>query len=447
MKFDYLVIGGGSGGIASARRAASYGARVALVESGRLGGTCVNVGCVPKKVLFNAATLATALEDAADYGFEIGPRDFSWAKLRRARDAYIERLNGIYGKNLDSSGVQVIRGRARFASDGSVWVGAERLEAAHTLIAVGGRPERPALAGAELGLTSDDMFTLEEQPKRAVVVGGGYIAVEFSGILEGLGSDVTLVHRGPRVLKAFDADIAQALVEEMSAQGIHVRLNATPERLERSANGFVLTLADGSRLPEVDLVLWATGRIPVTAELGLTELGVDCTPSGHIKVDAFQNTSRRGVYSVGDVTGQIELTPVAIAAGRRLADRLFGGQPDAHLDYSNVPTVIFSHPPIGSVGLTEAQARASAPSAPVKVYSARFTNMFHALTSRKPKTLVKLVTLGVEERVVGVHVFGLGADEMLQGFAVAVRMGATKADFDRTVAIHPTAAEELVTLR
>lgn len=446
--FDYVVIGGGSGGIASARRAASYGAKVVLIESGRLGGTCVNVGCVPKKMFFNAGNLSDALEDAKSYGFDLDVRGFDWDGFRERRSAYIARLNGIYGDNLDRSGVLVVSGRARLEAGPTVVVGERRFSAPHILVAVGGAVKRPDVPGAELGLYSDDIFELREQPKRILIVGSGYVAVEFAGIFRALGSSVTLTYRGASLLRHFDDMLGEALADEMLRQGIELAPNSLAGALVRAPDGQLsLERVEGSALSGYDSVLWAVGRHPETAGLGLENVGITPSKDGHIPVDAHQNTLTPGVYSVGDVTGRFELTPVAIAAGRRLADRLFGGQPDAKLDYVDIPTVIFSHPPIGSVGLTEVEANARFGEDNVKVYAARFTNLYYSVIDHKPKTSMKLVTVGPEERVVGVHVFGLGADEMLQGFAVAVRMGATKADFDRTVAIHPTAAEELVTLR
>lgn len=446
--FDLVVVGGGSGGIAAARRAASYGAKVALIEAGRLGGTCVNVGCVPKKIFWSAGNLSDALKDARQYGFDVEARGFDWNGFREKRAAYIARLNGVYADNLERSGVLVLEGRAHLERGPTVVVGERRLSAPHVLLAVGGAVKRPELPGAELGATSDDLFELRTQPARILIVGAGYVAVEFAGIFHALGSHVTLAHRGPSLLRHFDAMLGEALRDEMLRQGIELAPDSVPRALRcDGSSALSLDREQGAPLTGYDTVLWAIGRQPATRALGLTSLGIELDAGGHIRVDAFQNTNVPGVYSIGDVTGRFELTPVAIAAGRRLADRLFGGQRDAKLDYVDIPTVIFSHPPIGSVGLSEADARERHGEANVKVYAARFTNLYHSLTEQKPKTSMKLVTVGPEERVVGVHVFGLGADEMLQGFAVAVRMGATKADFDRTVAIHPTAAEELVTMR
>jgi glutathione reductase (NADPH) len=445
--FDYVVIGGGSGGIASARRASELGARVALIEGGRMGGTCVNVGCVPKKIMYNAAEVADALDDAADYGFDSENRGIDWRRLAEKRDAYVQRLNGIYEQNLEQSGVTVVRGWARFAGPGAVQVGDRVLTAPHILIAVGGQPRRPSLPGAALGLTSDDVFRLEQRPRRVLIVGGGYVGLEFAGIFRALGSMVTLACKDDRPLRAFDNLVVTVLCEQMAAQGIRLVTNATATRLERSAGGALqLALADGSDLGEFDSVLWAIGRSARTEDLDLEQIGIQTDERGHVPVDAYQNTKAEGVYAVGDVTGEMELTPVAVAAGRLLARRLFGDEPEAKLDYADVPTVVFSHPPIGSVGLTEAGAR-KLYGDDVRVFVSRFVNLYHAVTRRRPQTAMKLVTVGAEQRLVGVHIIGRGADEILQGFAVAVRMGATKHDLDRTVAIHPTAAEELVTMR
>jgi glutathione reductase (NADPH) len=448
LALDYLVIGGGSGGIASARRAAALGARVLLIESGRLGGTCVNVGCVPKKVMFNAASVAEALAAAPDFGFDLSLHGLDFGVLRQRRDAYVARLNEIYAHNLAKAQVQLVRGRARFEADRSVVVGSERLTAPHILVAVGGAPRRPPIPGAELGLVSDDVFALERRPERLLIVGAGYVAVEFAGIFRALGTSVTLAYREASILRHFDAILGDALCEEMVRQGIELAPYSVPTRLERTPDGRLrLERQLGEALAGFDAVLWAIGRAPATPELGLERVGITLSETGHIPVDGYQNSAAPGIYSVGDVTGHFELTPVAIAAGRRLAERLFGGEPDAKVDYENIPTVVFSHPPIGTVGLSEVQAREQYGAAPVKTYQARFTNLYYALGEHTPKTTIKLVTVGPEEHVVGLHVIGLGADELLQGFAVAIRMGARKSDFDRTLAIHPTAAEEVVTLK
>ena len=445
--FDYLVIGGGSGGLASARRAAEYGARVALIEAGELGGTCVNVGCVPKKVMWNAVEIADALHSASGYGFEVSLRGHDFAGLRQRREAYIERMRGNYERNLAKDRVELVRGRGVLRAANQVQVGERLLGAEHVLIATGGAPSIPDVPGAELGLTSDGFFALSALPRSALIVGAGYIAMELVGVLRGLGCEVTLAMRNERPLRGFDVMLGDALREALENSGVHVRLGSTVKSVALSSNGERIAVLDGGHaLPPVEALFWAIGRHANTAQLGLDAASVRTDPDGHVLVDEWQNTSASGVYALGDVTGRAALTPVAIAAGRRLSDRLFGGKAQAKLDYHDIPSVVFSHPPIGSVGLSEADARALHGDA-VKVYSTRFTNMFYAVTEHKALTHMKLVCVGPDERVVGVHVIGRGADEMIQGFAVAVKMRATKADFDRTVAIHPTASEELVTMR
>jgi glutathione reductase (NADPH) len=447
--FDFVVIGAGSGGLAAAQRAAEYGARVAIVESGRLGGTCVNVGCVPKKVMWNAADIADGLEDASDYGFRLGQGEqHDWPLLKTKRDAYVLRLNGIYESNLAKRHIEIVQGQGTFLDGRTVEVGGRKLTAPHILIAVGGRPMVPAIPGAELGITSDGFFDLEKRPDRVAVVGSGYIAIELTGILASLGAKATLVLRGHKALKEFDSMLGEAMLKIMHDEGIEIATNAWPQALERTVNGALdIEARDGRRLTPYDAVIWAIGRVPAVEDLGLERAGVALDAYGFIVTDKYQVTSGEGIYAVGDVTGRTQLTPVAIAAGRRLSDRLFGGQPDRYLDYDNIPTVVFGHPPIGTVGLTEEAARAQYGDQAVTVFRSGFVPMYHALTTRKPRTDMKLVTVGSEKRVVGVHVIGPGADEMIQGFAVAVRMGATKRDFDDTVAIHPTSAEELVTMR
>lgn len=444
--YDYLVLGGGSGGVASARRAAQHGARVALVELGRLGGTCVNVGCVPKKITWNAASLADAISDAAGYGFEVSVNGFDWGALAKSRSRYVEMLNGIYAGNLIREGVTRIEGYGRFVAPRVLDVAGRLFTAPHVLVATGGHPWIPEVIGAVHGITSDAFFTLSHQPRSVAIVGGGYIGVELAGIFSTLGTDTTLFLRHDVPLRRFDSMIREALSELMNASGVRLVRDAPVDRLGRNADGSFGLSSRGKIHGPFECILWATGRAPNTRNIGLDVAGVETSETGHVRVDAFQNTTAEGVYAIGDVIGRVDLTPVAIAAGRALAERLFGGVPDARIDYENVPTVVFSHPPIGTVGLTEEQARERHGDA-VKVYTRRFTNLHHSLTAKKPKTSMKLVTVGPEERVVGIHVIGLGADELIQGFAVALGMGAKKSDLDRTIAIHPTAAEELVTMR
>jgi glutathione reductase (NADPH) len=445
--YDLAVIGGGSGGLACARRATEYGAKAVVIESGRLGGTCVNVGCVPKKVMWNTSHIAERIHDGTGYGFSVQLDGHDWGALRRSRDAYIERLNGIYERNLANGKVDLIRGYARLIGRHAIQVEGRTVTAQHIVIATGGRPMIPVMPGAELGLTSDDFFKLDTRPQRVTIVGSGYVAVELGGIFAGLGSQVTIVIRGESVLKHFDHMLGVALMKSMRDTGVEFVTNTWPQSVAALPDGsFEMVLAGGRRLAPTDCVLWAIGRTPCVEDIGLDRAGVALDPYGFIATDEFQVTNIPNIYAIGDVTGRAQLTPVAIAAGRRLSDRVFGGQEGRHLDYENIPTVIFSHPPIGTVGMTEAAARALH-GEDVHVYTSGFVPMYHALTTRKPRAEMKLVTVGAERKVVGVHVIGEGADEMLQGFAVALRMGATKKDFDDTVAIHPTSAEEFVTMR
>jgi glutathione reductase (NADPH) len=447
-QYDLVVIGGGSGGLAAAQRAAEYGARVALVESGPLGGTCVNVGCVPKKIMWNAAELGGALLDAPGYGFELEAVGHDWAHLKHHRDAYIHRLNGIYAANLAKRHVELVRARASFRDAHTVTAGARTLTAAHALIATGGRPLLPPIPGAELGITSDGFFALPARPERVAVVGSSYIAIEFAGIFAGLRSQTTLILRTDTALRSFDPMLGEATLKALRAEGVEIVTYATPQRLERAAAGaLVLHSTDGRELGPFDAVVWAIGRLPQVGELQLERAGVVLDAHGYVRTDTFQVTSVPSIYAVGDVTGRAQLTPVAIAAGRRLADRVFGGHSGRHLDYEYIPTVIFGHPPCGTVGLTEPEARERFGADNVTVFRSGFVPLYHALTPEKVRVEMKLVTTGAQQRIVGLHVVGAGADEMLQGFAVAVRMGATKKDFDDTVAIHPTSAEEFVTMR
>jgi glutathione reductase (NADPH) len=444
--FDLISVGGGSGGLACAQRAAEFGAKVAVIESHRLGGTCVNVGCVPKKVMWNAASVALGLADAEDYGFHVTVGDSDWPLLKRKRDAYVLRLNEIYERNLATKGVAYVRGAARFLDKSTVEVDGERLTARHIVIATGGVPTVPKLPGADKGITSDGFFLLEEKPKRVAVVGSGYVACELAGAFHELGSEVELFIRRDHLLTSFDVMLGKSLMREMGEQGMAIHPHVVPAGIREDQGFKTLTAADGREFSGFDCLLWAIGRTSNVAGLNLESAGVAVDEGEYVVTDGFQNTNVPGIYAIGDVTGRAALTPVAIAAGRRLSDRLFGKQTDRRLEYSMIPTVVFTHPPIGTVGMSEAEARAQYGDA-VKVYVADFTPMYHALTTRKTHTDMKLVCVGPEQRIVGCHVIGTGADEMLQGFAVAIRMGATKKDFDDTVAIHPTSAEEMVTLR
>jgi len=446
--YDYIVIGGGSGGIASANRAAMHGRRCALIEAHEIGGTCVNVGCVPKKVMWHAAQIAEAIHRyGPDYGYDTHVNRFDWQRLIESRSAYIARIHESYDSGLQRNKVDVIRGFGRFVDARTVEVSGRRLSADHILIATGTRPTWPAIPGAELGLDSDGFFALPALPARTAVVGAGYIAVELAGVLHALGSQTHLFLRRASALRHFDPMLGETLMQVMEAEGPTLHRHATPQAVTRNADGSLCLQLEDGRSHNVDCIVWAIGRRPDTSGLGLEAAGVALDEGGYIQVDKFQNTNVGGIYAVGDITGRIELTPVAVAAGRRLSERLFNNRPDEHLDYENIPSVVFSHPPIGTVGLTEPQARERFGDAQVKVYQAAFTAMYTAVTRHRQSARMKLVCAGPEERIVGIHGIGHGMDEILQGFAVALKMGATKRDLDDTVAIHPTAAEEFVTMR
>lgn len=451
--FDYLVIGGGSGGLASAKRAAGYGKKVGVVEKGRLGGTCVNVGCVPKKCMWNAAHIAEVMEEAKLYSYSnTDAVTFDWKAFKTSRDNYITRLNGIYARGLEGSEVQALTGLASFAGDGnSITVGDAKYTADHVLVAVGGKPSVPTLNGAEHCITSDGFFELEELPKTVAVVGAGYIAVELAGIFAALKAETSLIVRGDKALRKFDPMVAEMLDSEMKRQGMTVEANTELTKIVLDEKtGLKIAYAGDREVGRYECVLLAVGREPLLAPLALDKTDVTLTSKGYIDVDAYQNTKHDGIYALGDVCGDVELTPMAIAAGRRLADRLFDGQTTSKADYSNVPTVVFSHPTIGTIGLTEPEAQEKYGEDDIKVYTSTFVNLWYGPMpiepSTKPKTKMKLVCQGKNEKVIGLHCIGMASDEVLQGFGVAMKMGATKADFDSCIAIHPTAAEELVTM-
>jgi len=444
--YDLIAIGGGSGGLAVAKQAAGYGKRVAIVEGGRLGGTCVNNGCVPKKVMWYAANLAHAADDAGDFGVPVRRGATDWQKLVEGREAYIGRINNSWADTVARHGIDHIAGHARFRGAKTIVVDGVEYTAEHIVIATGGMPIVPAVPGAGHGITSDGFFALREQPRNVAVIGGGYIGVELAGVLRALGSEVTLVGMEDRVLEVFDGMIGDVLSDEMTRQGIRLRMGVTVTGLEQAGGRVVIDTANGRLAGEFDTVVWAVGRAANTRALDLEAAGVVVQRNGVIPVDEWQNTNVPGVYAIGDITGRTPLTPVAIAAGRRLADRLFAGRADSRVDYENIPSVVFAHPPVGTVGMTEAAARERYADA-VTVYESKFTPMRYALATHKTRTAMKLVCVGSEERIVGIHIIGDNADEMLQGFAVAVKMGARKADFDNTIAIHPTSAEELVTMK
>ncbi len=445
--FDYICIGAGSGGIASANRASMRGAKVALIEGKVVGGTCVNVGCVPKKAMWFGAQVAEAINlYAPDYGFDVTVNKFDWKTLVDSREAYIARIHGSYDRVLAKNGITRLEGYASFVNNNTIEVNGKEYTADHILIATGGRPIFPDIPGAELGIDSDGFFALQEQPKRVAVIGGGYIAVELAGVLHSLGSETHLAIRHDRPLRNFDEMLSSSLVDMMAEEGPTLHAFSTSEKLEKNADGsLTLTFTNGNSL-EVDQVIWAIGRSPLTQNLQLENTDVELNERGYIKTDEFENTTASNIYALGDINGKIELTPVAVKAARLLSERLFGGKTEAKMDYDLVPTVMFSHPAIGTIGLTEKQAVEQYGEDNIKVYNSSFAAMYTAVTRHRQMTKMKLICVGENEKVVGLHGIGLGMDEIMQGFSVAIKMGATKADFDACVAIHPTSGEEFVTL-
>lgn len=448
MKFDLIVLGGGSGGIASAVRAAKYGAKVAVVEQSHLGGTCVNLGCVPKKVMFNAGMIASMLHKSSDYGFSPVAVKLDWRTLVEKRSRYIQRLRTVYAERFAQCHITQLQGHGVFIDATTIQVSETLYHAKHIIIATGSEPARPpGLQGIEHAINSDGFFALTSQPANVAVIGSGYIGVELAGVLHALGTNTHLLLRGPRPLSRFDAMLGNTLLDIMRQEGISVYLNQHVQSIRLQSNGQKsLYCTDGTSIMNLDCIIYAVGRTPATDTLNLDAIGVLRDDRGFIVSDAFQNTSVSGIYAIGDVINAPALTPVAIAAGRRLSDRLFGGQTQAHLDYNNICSVVFSHPPIGSVGLSEDTAIRQFGKDQIKVYTTQFNPMFEALSETKIPTAMKLVTKGLEEKIIGVHIIGHGADEMLQGFGVAIKMSACKRDFDNTVAIHPTSSEELVTM-
>ena len=447
-EYDYIVIGGGSGGIASANRAAMHGAKVILFEGKEVGGTCVNVGCVPKKVMWYGAQVAETLHRyAGEYGFDVTLNKFDFATLKANRQAYIDRIHGSYERGFDSNGVERVYEYARFVDPHTVEVAGERYTAPHILIATGGHALYPNIPGSEYGITSDGFFELDEVPKRTAVIGAGYIAVEVAGVLNALGSDTHLFVRKDRPLRTFDKDIIDVLVDEMAKSGPTLHMHANATEVVKNADDSLTISFDNEETITVDCLIWAVGRAANTSGFGLEKTGVELTERGNIYSDEFENTSVPGIYALGDVTGKLDLTPVAVKAGRQLSERLFNNKVDAKLDYTDVATVVFSHPAIGAIGLTEEKAIAKYGAENIKVYKSSFTPMYTALGDNRQLSTMKLVTLGEDEKIIGLHGIGYGVHDMIQGFSVAIKMGATKADFDNTVAIHPTGSEEFVTMR
>ncbi|KAH3688914.1 hypothetical protein WICPIJ_000087 [Wickerhamomyces pijperi] len=454
--YDYLVIGGGSGGVASSRRAASYGAKTLIIEGGAIGGTCVNVGCVPKKVMWYASDLASRIKEAKEYGFDVDPalaKTFNWEYFKPKRDAYVQRLNGIYERNLAKEGVELLYGWASFNKDGSVNVAKkdgtnDTFTADKILIATGGKPIAPTIEGAEHILDSDGFFKLDTQPKRVAIVGAGYIGIEFAGFFHGLNTETHLIIRGETVLRKFDESIQHTITDHYVKSGVNVHKTSNVTKVTKLEDGSKQVDLDTGKSIIVDEVIWTVGRRSFLG-LGLEHVGVEVNSRDQIVVDEYQNTTKENIYSLGDVVGGVELTPVAIAAGRKLSNRLFGPEiyKDQKQDYENVPSVVFSHPESGSIGLSEAEAVKKYGKDDLKIYNAKFTPMYYAMLTEKSPVSYKLITQGANEKVVGLHLVGDSSAEILQGFGVAIKMGATKADFDSCVAIHPTSAEEIVTLR
>ena len=447
-EYDIIAIGGGSGGSATMNRAAMYGAKAAVIEGNIIGGTCVNVGCVPKKVMWYGAQVSETLKNyAADYGYTIVETSFDFNTLRKNREAYIERSRQAFSNNFNRNGVDYIEGYARFVDKNTVEVNGEHIRAKHIVIASGSYAFIPNVPGSELGGTSDDVFAWEELPESVSIIGAGYIAVELAGVLHALGVKTDLFVRKGGPLRGFDQGIVEVLVEEMKKNGQPLHTHKVPQKLEKLDNGDIQIHFEDGTTHTSQKVIWAVGRKANVSQLNLEAAGVALNERGFIQVDEYQNTTTPGIYALGDVSGEKELTPVAIKAGRTLAERLFNGKTDAKMDYELIPTVVFSHPAIGSIGLTQEQAEAKYGAENIKVYQSTFAGMYSAITVHRQMTKLKLITLGEEEKIIGLHGIGEGVDEMIQGFAVALKMGATKADFDATVAIHPTASEEFVTMR
>ena len=445
MSFDYdlFVIGAGSGGVRAARMSAGHGAKVAVAEEYRVGGTCVIRGCVPKKLFVYASHFAEEFEDAAGFGWTVADAKFDWPTLVKNKDVEIDRLNGIYIKNLEASGVEILQGRAIVKDANTVTLDGHDITAKYILVAVGGTPFMPQIEGIEHAISSNEAFHIEVLPQNIIVVGGGYIAVEFAGIFNGLGVDTTLVYRGPQILRGFDNEVRDHLAAEMAVKGVTIKTESDIAAIAKTDNDYTVTYQDGS-MQDTGLVMYATGRVPMTDGLGLENAGVELGAKGEIKVDAYSKTNIDSIYAVGDVTARAELTPVAIREGAAFAETVFNDNSLA-VDHSIIPTAVFSQPPIGTVGLGEEAAREAGHE--IDVYGASFRPMKNTLSGNPEKTLMKLIVDKADDKVLGLHIVGPDSGEMIQAFGVAITMGATKAQFDATIAVHPTAAEELVTFK
>ena len=439
--YDMIAIGAGSGGLSAVERASEYGKKCAVVEVNQVGGTCVNVGCVPKKVMWFAANAAQTIKNSNGFGFDISINDFSWTKLKDGRENYINGINEWYDGYLEKLGIDYFHGFGKLIDKNTISVNGENLTADTIILSPGGEPSVPKIEGAKYGITSDGFFELNELPKRVAVVGGGYIGVELAGVLNSLGSEVSLFVRSQKLLNGFDELIQSSLENDYREHGIKIEFGTSIDKISKDKT---LHTNKGD-FSGYEQIIWTVGRDPLTQHLGLENAGVKTDQRGFILTNKFQKTNIGNIYALGDATGRAPLTPVAIAAGRRLSDRLYNNMKNRHLSYENIPTVVFTHPPIGTIGMTEEEARKKFKN--VKVYQSQFTPMADSLSDHKTTTALKLVCVNNNEKVVGCHIMGHGADEMLQGFAVAIKMGATKKQFDDTVAIHPTSAEELVTMR
>jgi glutathione reductase (NADPH) len=448
--FDYIVIGAGSGGIATANRAASYGKKVALIEKNIIGGTCVNVGCVPKKIMWHASQIAEALELANNYGFNINQQldanNFNWKQLINSTNDYISRIHKAYTNIFQKNKITLITAEAYFFDSNTVIVAGEKYHAEHICIATGGYPKVPDIPGANYGITSNDFFSLQQQPKKIVIIGSGYIAVEIASFLNSIGTDTTIIARKNNILTSFDNSISSSLAELLQQQGIKILFNTLVTKIDNANNSLNIHLNNNSSI-QADTVLWAIGRLPAVESLKLASAAVNTDTQGYIAVDNHQNTSQANIYAIGDNTGNIQLTPVAIAAGRKLADRIFNSQKQSCICYKNIASVIFSHPPVGTIGMTEKQAINTFGKANIKIYTSEFKPMYLSVANINAITTIKMITLATTDKIIGLHIIGVAADEMLQGFAVAIKMGATRSDFNETIAIHPTSAEEVVLIK